>query len=250
MEKKIDYRESHKAPEKGMSYQKGFNDMKYRKYIWSWEKKILIEIMNKYFSNTKKIKYLDFACGTGRIINFLEINMVESIGVDISESMLNLALENVKKSKLIKVDITKENIFQDNYFDLITAFRFFLNAQKELREESLYVISKILKQDGYFVFNIHLNKTSIYFRIAHLYRKIKGLDPEINSLSINEVTQMIEKTGLQIISTYHYALIPIFNEDTKIPIWLINSFEKITNKIPYFKYFSSYLIFVCKHKNI
>jgi len=250
MQKKIDYRDSHTGPDKGKSYQKVFTEMKYERYIWSLEKKILNEIIKKYLVNKKQIRYLDFACGTGRIINFLEENMFESIGVDVSESMLNIALETVKKSKIIKADITKKNIFNDNYFDFITAFRFFLNAQQELREDALNVISNILKEDGYFVFNIHLNKTSIYFRVACLYCKIKGLDSEINAVSVKEVNQLIEKTGLQIISTYHYGLIPIFNEDTKIPIWLIAPFEKIISRIPYFKTLSCYLIFVCKHKHL
>jgi len=250
MQKKIDYRESHTAQDKGKNYQNAFAEMNYRKYVWSLEKKILNEIIKKYLENKKQIRYLDFACGTGRIISFLEENMFESIGVDVSQSMINIALESVKKSKIIKVDITKKIIFDEDYFDFITTFRFFLNAQPELREEAFYVISKILKQDGYFVFNIHLNKTSIFFQLASLYRKIKGIDSEINTIDIKEVTKIIEKTGLQIISTYHYGLLPIYNEDTKIPIWLIDSFEKISSKIPFFKFFSTYLIFVCKHKNI
>jgi ubiquinone/menaquinone biosynthesis C-methylase UbiE len=248
MQKKIDYRNSHTAQDKGISYQKSFTDLKYRKYIWSWEKKILNKVLKKYFINKKQIKYLDFACGTGRIIHFLEENMFESIGIDISESMLKIALENVKKSKILKIDITRKKIFDDNYFDFITAFRFFLNAQPELREEALNAISKILKQDGYFVFNIHLNKNSMFFRIACLFRKIKGADYDICAVSIKEINQLIEKTDLQIISTYHYGLIPIFNDNTKIPIWLIDPFEKFASRISYFKYLSKYLIFVCEHK--
>ncbi|MBE3089006.1 MAG: class I SAM-dependent methyltransferase [Actinobacteria bacterium] len=246
MQIKLDYRESHTAQDKGNSYQKAFSEMKYRKYVWSWEKKILNEITKNYLVDNKHIRYLDFACGTGRIIGFLEKNMFESIGIDISESMLKIALENLKKSKIINVDITRKNIFEDNYFDIITAFRFFLNAQPVLREEAFTVISKILKQDGYFVFNIHLNKTSIFFRLAKFYRKLKGLDSEINAVSIKEVTQLVEKTGLQIVSTYHFGLIPIFNNNTKIPIWLINPFDKFASKISFCKYFSRYLIFLCK----
>ncbi|MCD4664599.1 MAG: class I SAM-dependent methyltransferase [Bacteroidales bacterium] len=249
MHKTIDYRDSHTAPDRGASYQKAFVDMKYRKYIWSWEKNVLKKIIKKYMANKERIKYLDFACGAGRIIGFLEEDMFESIGVDISDSMLNVALQNVKKSKFLKIDLTKKNIFDDNYFDLITAFRFFLNAQQELREEILNVLSKILKKDGCFVFNIHLNKTSIYYRVARLYRRLKGLDSEFNAVDIKEVSQMVEKAGMKIVSTFHFALLPILDEDTKVPIMFIDPFEKIVSKIPFFKHFSRYVIFVCKHKN-
>jgi ubiquinone/menaquinone biosynthesis C-methylase UbiE len=249
MQEKIDYRDAHTAPSKGINYEKTFIVFKYRKYIWDWEKEILKKIFIKYFSDKTNIKYLDFACGTGRIISFLEKDISESIGVDISDSMISIAQANVKRSKIIKVDLTKTNIFNENYFDLITAFRFFLNAQPELREDVLNVLSKSLKDEGYFVFNIHLNKTSIYSRIIHLIRKINNLSFEINTMSIKQVSHMVEKAGLEIITTYHFAIIPIIKENTKIPILFIDPFEKFSSKIPCLRYFSRYLIFVCKKKH-
>jgi hypothetical protein len=162
--------------------------------------------------------------------------------------MINIARTNVKNSKIIKVDLTKKNIFNKNYFDLITSFRFFLNAQPELQEEVLNVLSKILKDEGYLVFNIHLNKTSIYSRIIHLIRKIAHLDYEIKTMSIEQVSQMVEKAGLEIITTFHFAIFPILKENTKIPMSAIDPFEKFFSKIPCLGYFSRYIIFVCKHK--
>jgi ubiquinone/menaquinone biosynthesis C-methylase UbiE len=248
MEKNMDYRDSHLDKNHAISYKNGFIKNKYQKYIWSREKKILNEIKTNYFEKNIQIKYLDFACGTGRIISFLEKDMFESYGVDVSESMLKFASENTNKSKIINVDLTKKNIFDDNYFDFITAFRFFLNAQEELREDALHVISKILKKDGFLVFNIHLNKFGIYFRIANLFRKIKSQKYEIRALNIKEVNQMVEQAGLQIISIYHYGIVPIFQpEKTKIPIKLIDTIEKIFSAIPFFKNYSNYVIFVCKH---
>ena len=85
---KIDYRKSHTAPGKGMSYEKSFNEHSYRKYVSSWEKKILENLVNKCFQGDLKIRYLDFACGTGRIIGYMEDLVDTSIGVDISDSML------------------------------------------------------------------------------------------------------------------------------------------------------------------
>ncbi len=244
----LDYRNSHIASDKGESYHKTFTEMNYRKYIWSLEKKILNEILKNFFQNKKQIRYLDFACGTGRIIHFLEENMFESIGVDVSQSMIDIALKNVKKSKILKVDITQKRIFENNYFDFITAFRFFLNANSDLRTESLEMISKLLNKDGFFVFNIHLNKTSIFYKIARLIYKIKNLDSEIVALSVNEVKEMVEKRGLHIVIVYYYGLIPILNENTKIPIWLIDPIEKVFSRIPYFRNLSSHLIFVCTAK--
>lgn len=250
MNDKIDYRKSHTSPGKGTSYDQTFLNMNYRKFIWSWEKSVLNEIIEKYLVDNKSIKYLDFACGTGRIINFLEDYMVESIGVDVSDSMCGVALKKAKKSKIIKVDLTHENIFNDNHFDLITAFRFFLNAQKELREEVLIILSKILKDDGYIVFNIHMNKHSFYARLISFIKKLRRLNFNYNTISINETYQMVEKSGFEVVETYHFALVPIINDNTKVPIWFINPFEKFFSKIPFLKYFSRYVIFICRHKEI
>ena len=49
----MSYSESHKKPGKGASYQDSFHSQKYRKMIWSLEKKYLIKILNDNFVNKK-----------------------------------------------------------------------------------------------------------------------------------------------------------------------------------------------------
>ena len=69
-----------------------FSDAPYRKYIWETEKRILNELLARYFD--KRIEnYLDFACGTGRILAHLEPHARQSVGLDLSESMLEVAAQ-------------------------------------------------------------------------------------------------------------------------------------------------------------
>ena len=71
--------------------------------------------------------------------------------------MLEEAQRKLKRTEIIQADITKEDIFAGREFNLITAFRFFLNAEENLRKDALNTITSLLSEDGYFVFNNHRN---------------------------------------------------------------------------------------------
>lgn len=241
----VDYRESHKILGKGQSYSESFAKYNYRAYVWSWEQSILSEIVKKYMSG-KQVKYLDFACGTGRIISFLESKFAESYGVDVSDSMLDAGKKNVKKATLINADLTKNTIFQNEEFDLITTFRFFLNAQPELRQEALSVLTKLLKKDGYLVFNVHMNSTSSLALMLRFYGFLTKTNKVENTLSIKQVSDMVAREGLEIIDTFHLGIIPIVNIETSLPISLIAGIESFASRSKFCKYFSQNIIYVCK----
>lgn len=174
----MDYRLSHMAPEKGANYSKSFDDLPYRKMIWKWEQEKLSEIMDKYLGKNTEIRYLDFACGTGRILGYLEarVRVYEAIGVDFSESMINIARNKTKRSKLYIVDLTREDIFTPGTFNLITAFRFFLNAQWELKDKVIRQLANLLSSSphGYLVFNVHLTAGSSQEMLKRACAKICG----------------------------------------------------------------------------
>jgi predicted TPR repeat methyltransferase len=244
-----DYRNSHLAPDKGMTYAKTFEEFPYRNYVWSWEKKVLKDVINDYFQGNEEIQYLDFACGTGRIIGYLENLVGTSVGVDISDSMLEIGRQSVKRSKLIKADLTQENIFAGETFDLITAFRFFLNAQPELREAAITILSSLLSDHGYLVFNIHMNQGSTAERMRSIYNRIKHRPKDsYHTMGRQQVLKMVEKAGLQLVGTYHFGLIPIVNEKSRFPEHFFGFIEEAGSKIPYLESPSRYVIYICKRK--
>jgi len=115
-----------------------------------WRRKA-IEILKKY--QPKKI--LDVATGTADFaIEATKLNPKEIIGIDISDEMLRIGKEKIKKRKLENViSLTKgdsENLqFENNYFDAaIVAFgvRNFETLQKSLKE-----IYRVLKPEGVFI---------------------------------------------------------------------------------------------------
>lgn len=247
----MDYRLSHMAPEKGTTYSKSFDDLPYRKMIWKWEQEKLSEIVDKYLGENTEVRYLDFACGTGRILGYLEDRVYEAIGVDLSESMINIARNKTKRSKLYIGDLTREHIFTPGTFNLITAFRFFLNAQWKLKDEVMRQLANLLSSSphGYLVFNVHLNAGSSQEMLKRAYTKICGRPVKYNSLSISDVRRLTSAANLQIVAMYHFGIVPIRKESDRLPYQFMYQFEKFFSHFSFMQRFSRYIIFVCKKDN-
>jgi ubiquinone/menaquinone biosynthesis C-methylase UbiE len=247
----MDYRTSHQNPTKGRSYAESFKKYPYRRIVWEWEKNVLYGIIQDILREKHRIKYLDFACGTGRILSFLEKYMEESHGVDVSEPMLNVAKENVSLSNLLLVDLTtKEDVFPENYFDLITAFRFFLNAQQDLRESVLRVFGKLLKKDGYLILNIHMNKGCLLEKELRTYQMLKGYrNQNFNSLSVQEIKTLLRGFNFKNVQSFHYGVLPIYKEEHKLFLNQINYIEQVLSRFPSLTQVSRYVIYVCRFTN-
>lgn len=237
------YRESHKNHAKGIDYDDFYQHHSWTKFVWEQEQKVLSDILKKYFQNDK-IHLLDFACGTGRITKFLENKVDTSIGVDISKPMLDIAKKKLEKTKLIRVDLTKSNPFKWQHFNLITAFRFFLNSEPKLRDEVLTIITSLLSNDGYFIFNNHLNWASPSVKLRYYYGKFISKDT-CNVLSIDAIKIMLLKHNLEIIKVYPIGFInPI---KVNLPkLWNIK-IDNFVKNIKIFNNCSESPIFVCKH---
>jgi predicted TPR repeat methyltransferase len=240
----MDYRFSHLH--KGEAYDNSFSDNTYRRFIWRWEMNVLDSILKVYYPEKAQINYLDFACGTGRIIGFLEDKVADSTGIDVSDSMLAVAKSKNKRSSLITADLTSNNVLRGKRFDLITAFRFFLNAQPELRNQVLDVLSNLLPENGYLVFNIHMNKGCMLSILLGFYFWIRGMSKDFNSMSYQNVNRMLQKHGFKIVKTYHFGVIPISNENTRMPLNLLEKIETFASQFDFLRSSSCYVIYVCK----
>ena len=242
----VDYRLSHTGKGKGVSYDRSFQREGYRKYIWHWEQEVLSRILRRYFATAKPGRYLDFACGTGRIADYLESAVIESIGVDVSEEMLLVAKNRLQKTKLVRADLTRETVFETGYFDLITAFRFFLNAQSSLREDALDALHSVIKGDGLLVLNIHMNGGCLLEGLLRAYLRIVGKAPNFNTVSYDQMRAMLARSGFEIAATYHYGIVPIYNEDAGFPRFVVVPIDWVTSQFVFFRRWSRYVIYVCK----
>ncbi|MCZ6804995.1 MAG: class I SAM-dependent methyltransferase [Proteobacteria bacterium] len=218
------YSKSHSHPEYGSKYEETYT-RGYYFYQWEYIEKPLIK---KIFNKLKLLKVescLDIACGTGRILSVVEVHFPKTFGVDISESMLMHAKNKCKQSFLVRSDIMKTPF--SNTFDLITAFRYFLNAEKELREKTLCNVYDLLSKDGFFVLNIHVNSRSIRGRYYTLRNKISGRNIA-NVIEYNDLVSDLNKYGFSVAETYWYSYLPRIGPYLSfIPRWFMPITERI-----------------------
>ena len=152
-----DYRDIHKS--KGADYDATIFASPFDAYMDKWEGYHLAQFLARLFPAGIP-RYLDFACGTGRITERIESSAAESVGVDISESMLNAARAKCRTTRFVCADLTQGDV-DIGLFDLVTSFRFFGNAQDDLRAAALAAIGRRLRPGGYLIVNSHRNPRSL-----------------------------------------------------------------------------------------
>ena len=236
-----DYRGSHLRPEHAKSYHMAFEHDPHRKLAWKIEKANLNEIIKTYYRDAA-IHHLDFACGTGRILAFLGGRTKSSVGVDLSAAMLALARSSNTNAELLEADLTKDDVLGSRKFNLITAFRFFPNAQPALRREALKVLVDHLDADGNIVFNNHMNTASTIYRLARLLGR-GGYE----GMSMVEVRALVAEHDLEIVRTYHSCVLPATDKHMLLPQPILWAIEWVLSRIPLFRNLGKNLVFVCKH---
>lgn len=238
------YTESHQKKNFGELYDKKLNN-KFERIIYNLEIIILKLIIKKYFNN-KIDSYLDFACGTGRVTCVIEKYSKESIGVDVSEEMLKIAEKKCKKIKFIKRNILEKPLIKQ--FDLITAFRFFVNAEELLRINTLKTVKAHLKKEGLFIFNIHMNRYS-FIGFQFFVRKKLFKQNVINTMSYKHMKKLLENEGFKIIKTYSLAHLPGRLNFVILPEKVLKSTELSLSRFNFLKYISKDIIIIAKKEN-
>lgn len=152
-----DYRESHQ--QRGGCYDATIFSSPLDAYMDRWEATYLAQILPRLFPASIP-RYLDFACGTGRITQRIAPHAVETYGIDVSQSMLDAAHKKCNAARFMCADLTRSTL-DLGLFDLASAFRFFGNAQDELRSAALAAISRHLRPGGYLIINNHRNPRSL-----------------------------------------------------------------------------------------
>jgi SAM-dependent methyltransferase len=133
------------------------------------------------------------------------MNFDSVIGVDVSDPMLEVARRDVPGVIFLKQDIIRRPIEQN--FDVITAFRFFLNAEDDLRKSALNSLYRCLRTDGVLILNIHMNSSSI---MGVLYRGLNfALGREVHkTCGIHEIERLLSESGFKVKEVIWYGLMP------------------------------------------
>jgi len=245
MKKEYTYRDSHKYPSKGTEYEAYYEAQPWQRFLWSREREIILRILEKYYEG-RDIHLLDFACGTGRITNLLENRVKTSTGIDVSSSMLALAREKLKRTEIIEADITIDDVLKGRKFNLIMAFRFFVNAEPALRSAAMATLAKLLSKDGYFVFNNHQSYGSPWIKLLYMRHQQKNPQGIFNVMTIDEMKKLVEEVGMEIVELYPVGF--FHPPNIAIPQMLTAVIENICCKFKSLAQFSESPIAVCSRK--
>ncbi len=213
-----DYSSSHTGDGRGRIY-----DDRYARghtgAMWTIvEKPLLEKIFDEHGGG--KITCLDFACGTGRITELLAPRFGSVVGVDISADMLEEARE-----KVIDTEFVQGNLIADpglvGTFDVVASFRFFPNAEPDLRRTAFTALCTHLKPGGLMIVNNHQNEASLLGKLRRLRPgKVRPfLDPE-------EIPSLMADNGLELVKRIGFGFIPVWREWGLLPAATRANFER------------------------
>lgn len=187
-----DYRISHAA--RGATYDDTIAVTPFDSYMAEWERQHLVRLVGELYPGRVR-RYLDFACGTGRITSTVAPLCDVAVGVDISPSMLEVARRKLPSTEFRLGDLTTSDIDLGGSFDLVTSFRFFGNAQPELRESALAAIVRRMRAGAHLIINSHRNPRALYALLGRL----TGTPDHGMDLHMGKVRNMLARHGLRVV---------------------------------------------------
>lgn len=201
------YRDSHVGEDRGLSYD-AVHANKVDALIWDVFIKDLVSEQAQLCAEKGGRRYLDFACGTGRVLKVGQPHFSESLGIDISEDMLSVARDRVPDAQLILADVTANPDAASGNFDFVTIFRFILNAERPLSMQVLAWLANHMEPGAVLVGNNHMSRYS--FRGIATVISNALLGTKLNHLSRSEVIKMLEDSGFRVRTWSGYRVLPSF----------------------------------------
>ncbi|MDF1550806.1 MAG: methyltransferase domain-containing protein [Bacteroidales bacterium] len=160
----------------------------------------------KYINSQSNI--IDVACGTGSFAFRLSKNAASVTGIDMSESMLNIAIKKQKKMKAENIrfllkDASKLYEYGEKTFDYATISMALHQFQPELAVDIMLELKRIANEIVVIDYAHPLPKNR-YGVITYLIERLAGKEHFSNFKkyqSLNGLSSIIEKSGLRIIDS-------------------------------------------------
>lgn len=185
----------------------------YSAHVWQWQRPVVEQVLRDFRRRRPgPVRLLDFACGTGRVLAALEPLADSAVGVDISESMAAVARTKCRSAQVRVGDIlTQPELLPEKKFDVISCFRFVLNAEPELRLRVLRRLREaVCEPDGLLLVNIHGNARSLrHPAIAwKRWRKCPTDGAMLNEMTPGEAKELLRAAGFEIVRQFGFGLLP------------------------------------------
>jgi len=175
-------------------------------------------------------RYLDFACGTGRILEVAAPHFAEAVGIDVSEPMLERARAKVPGARLIRANVLEETL-DVGRFDVISLFRFLLNAEPTLRVAVLRWLRGVVAPGGRLVVNNHGNAWSAAGLIGRASDAVRG-ERRRAALRHREVVALLEGCGFRVVERHGFGVVPAVRNRTWLPAPVLVGVERAAAAVP------------------
>lgn len=214
-------------------------DKERSKYLFQkYKHKIEADFLRKALKGIKKekIKVLDVACGTGRMLpEVLSFRKgIEYVGLDTSKNMTKYLKEKAKilsieKQVKVKISDASKLPFKDESFDVVFSFHLLWHLPKGEQEKIIVEMRRVTESGGLIIFDI-LNRNFIWEKMKRLFGKESE---DFYKLSLREARNVlkgikdirIEKLNDAPIK--NYCLYRIFNLLNKMREVLPSSFYHV-----------------------
>ena len=225
--------------------------------IFELERRLLLELFARLRGSDPATRYLDFACGTGRILALFRGRIRTIVGVDTSAGQLAEAARKAPDALLVHGNLVAEpELLGDRRFDLITAFRLLLNLEPGNRVPILRALRQRLAPGGYLIVDNHMNRWSVLGVLALLAHRVLGMPRKpdvppgrrgiINTLSEREVRRAMADAGLEVIEVRRLFLLPGHGRAMPLPARPLVALEAALGRVPLLNRLSKNQIYVCR----
>jgi len=168
--------------------------------LWEHEQEVLEGLLSDPDFLPVRRRYVDFACGTGRVIEVLATRFDDVEGVDISEAMLRRARRRLPGVRFVAGDVMRCPELVGANVDLVTMFRFLLNAEPADRLGALSWARGLLRDDASrIIVNNHGNLWT-HKAIPYAVRRVRHSGGSVtgNVLSHRQVVSLVNAAGLKV----------------------------------------------------
>lgn len=200
------YRDIHLGAEKAAEYEAAYTSGYYADE-WAWFERPYLAHELSRVRREGGVDAADVACGTGRVLGVSERLFPTAFGFDISPQMLEVARRACPHAHLAAVDITSGGF--DQRFDVVTAFRFFLNAEDALRRAGAAAMFAMLRPGGTLVVNTHTQPWSP-LGTTKVVRRAKGT--HLRTLSARSLSRLLTQAGFEVDAVTYHGLVPRVGE--------------------------------------
>lgn len=242
-----DYRESHVNERRGAYYDNLYREGSALGFYWRhFERPFLERTFEALKARHPHGRYLDFACGTGRILQVGSTYFPDAMGIDVSEAMLEVARDKVPDARIVRADVLREKA-DVGRFEVITLFRFLVRAGA-LREPILRYLRSVIAEDGTLIVNNHRNARSLRGLTYRVSTKVRPTPFEGDLLRDDEVRDLLDRTGFTVEETYGFGVVPSFRGRLLMPPGMLLRLERRASKSERMSGWTKNRIYVCRPK--